>query len=82
MNRADRELLLRVPGLGVRSVDKILESRRHRTLRLDDLTRLAASAKQIRAFVMAADYRPPRSAEHEHLRSRFVAPAEQLSLFA
>src|SRR5688500_3803059 len=82
VNRADRELLLRVPGLGVRSVDKILESRRHRTLRLDDLARLAASAKKIRAFVVAADYRPPRSAAHEHLRSRFVVPAEQLSLFA
>jgi putative DNA modification/repair radical SAM protein len=82
VNRADRELLLRVPGLGVRSVEKILDSRRHRILRLDDLSRIAASAKTIRAFVVAADYRPPRSAEQEHLRSRFVAPAEQLSLFA
>ena len=37
VNRADRELLLRVPGLGVKSVNRILASRRQRTLRLDDL---------------------------------------------
>jgi predicted DNA-binding helix-hairpin-helix protein len=36
VNAAPRELLLRVPGLGARSVQRILERRRHRRLRLDD----------------------------------------------
>ena len=30
VNTADREMLLRVPGLGARAVDKILAARRHR----------------------------------------------------
>ena len=82
VNTAPREMLLRVPGLGVRSVERILGSRRHRTLRLDDLGRLAASLKKIRAFVVTPDYRPAAWAEREDLRSVFLRPAEQLSLFA
>ena len=33
VNRASREMLLRVPGFGTRSVDRMLAARRHRTLR-------------------------------------------------
>jgi putative DNA modification/repair radical SAM protein len=82
INRAEREMLLRVPGLGVRSVDKILASRRHRTLRLDDLSRLAVSTKKLLPFVVTADYSPRRNAERVDLRSAFAAPSEQLTLFA
>ena len=69
VNRADREMLLRVPGLGVKSVDRIVASRRHRTLRLDDLGRLAASLKKMRPFVVAADHRPAALADRDDLRS-------------
>lgn len=82
VNAADRELLLRVPGLGKKSVDRIVESRRQRTLRLEDLRRLAASIKRMLPFVVAADYRPVRLADQHDLRGRFVAPANQLGLFA
>src|SRR3712207_6166993 len=82
VNRAEREMLLRVPGLGVRSVDRIVASRRHRSLRFDDLGRLAASVRKIGAFVIAADYRPARLADREDLRGRLLPPAEQLGLFA
>ena len=82
VNGADRELLLRVPGLGVKSVDRILASRRHRRLRLDDLGRLAASLKRVLPFVVTADYRPVKLADRADLRSRFVAGGEQLALFA
>jgi putative DNA modification/repair radical SAM protein len=43
LNSASRELLLRVPGLGVRTVDRILAIRRWHRLRLDDLVRLRVS---------------------------------------
>ena len=82
VNRADRETLLRVPGLGVRGVDRILASRRHRTLRLDDLARIAGSVRKILPFVIAADHRPTRDLDDARLRARFVAPPTQLSLFA
>jgi putative DNA modification/repair radical SAM protein len=81
VNRADRELLLRVPGLGVRSVDRILASRRRRTLRLDDLSRLAASVRKLRPFVIAADWRPTHFADRADLRGLVAPPVRQLTLF-
>ena len=42
VNRAPREMLLRVPGFGTKTVDRILAARRQRRLRYDDLARLGA----------------------------------------
>ena len=42
VNRADRHMLLRVPGLGVRVIKRILSSRRHRRLRFADLKALGS----------------------------------------
>lgn len=58
VNRASREELLRVPGLGTKSVDRILSARRHRRLRLDDLARLRLSIGKIAPFVVTPDHRP------------------------
>jgi putative DNA modification/repair radical SAM protein len=81
VNRAGRELLLRVPGLGKRSVERILAARRERRLRLDDLGRLAGSLKKLRPFVVTADHGPTRLLDREGLRA-LLAPPEQLSLLA
>src|SRR5581483_6410316 len=48
LNRASREHLLRVPGLGVRAVDRIVASRRHGSLRLADVARLTTSIARVR----------------------------------
>jgi putative DNA modification/repair radical SAM protein len=82
VNKADREMLLRVPGLGVRSVERIVASRRGRALRLDDLARLAVSVKKLLPFVVTPDYRPGALADRADLRERFAPPPEQLGLFA
>ncbi len=83
LNRAPREALLRVPGLGVRSVDRILRARRWRRVRVDDLARLRVPLGRVLPFVETADHVPrgmltPDAAE---LR-RMIAPAAQLDLFA
>lgn len=51
LNRAPKELLLRVPGLGVTSVERLLQARRARTLRLDDLARLRVPLRKVLPFV-------------------------------
>lgn len=51
INTADRESLLRTPGLGVRSVDKILKARRHRRLTPVDLETMKISLKRCRYFI-------------------------------
>ncbi len=37
VSRANREMLLRLPGFGVRSVDRVLHAQMYCQLRLDDL---------------------------------------------
>jgi len=81
VNRADREMLLRVPGLGVHSVNAILRSRRHHRLRLDDVARLCASAKAVRQFIVADDWTPGASLDATSLRARLTPAPTQLSLF-
>ncbi len=81
VNTASREDLLRVPGLGVRSVDRIIDIRRLTTMRLDDIARLTRSAKTLRPFVTALDWTPGRSLDDAHLPGLVKRPAEQLSLF-
>ncbi|HET9239502.1 MAG TPA: putative DNA modification/repair radical SAM protein [Oligoflexus sp.] len=55
INRAPREDLLRVPGLGVRTVDRILKMRPHRSITLADLAKLRVSLDKARPFILTAD---------------------------
>ncbi|MCE7795975.1 putative DNA modification/repair radical SAM protein [Sphingobium sufflavum] len=83
VNRAPRESLLRVPGLGARVVDRLIAARRHRRLRLDDVARLCRSLRAIRPFIEAADWRPVGLLDRADLKARIVPakPPAQLSLF-
>jgi putative DNA modification/repair radical SAM protein len=58
VNRADRELLLRIPGVGVRSVRRLLAMRRHRSVRFADLAKLRCDVEKAKPFVITADYHP------------------------
>ncbi len=82
VNRAPREMLLRVPGLGVRAVNQIIAARRHRTLRLDDVGKLTVSVTKVRPFIIAADWRPTTLTDRADLRSLLAPRQEQLELFA
>ena len=79
VNRAERELLLRIPGVGTKSVGRILATRRHRALRYEDLRRMGVNLKQARPFLTALDWRP-RGLDAADLRARFAPPPEQLQL--
>jgi len=81
VNRAPREMLLRVPGFGTRSVARILEARRHRTLRYEDLVRLGCVLRHAQPFIVLPGWRPGSSLDDANLRARFAPRAEQLSLF-
>ena len=82
VNRAPKEALLRVPGLGTKAVKRILQSRQWRRLTLADVGRLTLSAAKVRPFIIAADWRPSSLTDRADLKS-LVAPQErQLELFA
>jgi putative DNA modification/repair radical SAM protein len=82
INRAPREMLLRVPGLGTKAIDRILSSRRWRRLRLDDVARLTLSIAKVRPFVCTADWRPTLLTDRADLAPMLAPAKEQLELFA
>ncbi len=82
VNRAQRERLLRVPGFGRRAVDRVIDSRRVRAVRLHDLRALGVPAAKALPFIVLPDHRPARDAA-EGLRRSAQAPRarqSQLSL--
>ena len=81
VDRAEREMLLRVPGFGTKTVNRILTTRRHRNLRYDDLRRMGASMKKARNFISLVDWTPGALTDSADLRAKFTPPPKQLSLF-
>jgi putative DNA modification/repair radical SAM protein len=82
VNRAPKELLWRVPGLGIKAVERILASRKWRRLRLDDVARLTLSIAKVRPFIVTGDWRPTLLTDSARLHSLLTPKQTQLELFA
>jgi putative DNA modification/repair radical SAM protein len=81
VERATRGQLLRVPGLGVRNVDRLIAIRRHTRIRLQDLARLRISLPKVRPFLITADHHPAREGlDSERLLARLAPKPVQLDL--
>ena len=80
INHADRELLLRVPGLGVKSVDRIIAARVLRRLCMADLARLRLSLGKLAPFIVAADHLPRLETDSARLAARLARKPAQLAL--
>ena len=80
INRASREMLLRVPGFGVKSVDRIISARRHRSVRMDDLARLRLPVGKLASFVVTTDHTPRAALDSAGLAARLTPRPTQLAL--
>lgn len=58
VNQASKWQLLRVPGFGARSVEKILKARKIRSLKLDDLKKMKVSLLRSKYFIQTSDLNP------------------------
>ncbi|MEO7336896.1 MAG: putative DNA modification/repair radical SAM protein, partial [Caldimonas sp.] len=81
LNVAPREMLLRVPGLGVKAVERLLRARRVRSLHVDDLSRLNVPLKKVLPFVIVVGHQPGASLDAADLSSRLTPAPSQRSLF-
>jgi putative DNA modification/repair radical SAM protein len=82
LNRAPKSALLRIPGIGVRNVKRILSIRRVHRIRLEDLARLKVSVKRALPFVVTSDHNPDVFAlDAISLRQRIVPFDTQIDLF-
>ena len=80
INRGSREVLLRVPGFGTKSVARILSARRNGALGFGDLKRMGALVNKAKPFIVTRDWSPGSMTDAANLRARFAPPPEQLSL--
>lgn len=82
INTASYEQLLRIPGLGPRSVKRIIASRRWRRLRLEDLARVTRTIATARTFLTAEGWHPGATLDTTRLRERVLqGQQKQLDLF-
>jgi putative DNA modification/repair radical SAM protein len=82
LNAARREEIVRVPGIGLKSAQRIVLARRERRLRFEDLRRLGVVVDRARPFVAVDGAPPDRRIDRVDLESSFRRPAQQLDLFA
>ncbi|RCL27537.1 putative DNA modification/repair radical SAM protein [Pseudomonas sp. AFG_SD02_1510_Pfu_092] len=61
VNRAEPALLARIPGIGLRSVQRLVALRRERRIRYDDLIQLRCVLDKARPFIVTSDYRPAQA---------------------
>jgi len=92
INRADYEMILRVPGIGVQSAQKIVMARRHRKLNSLHLQKMGIVMKRAKYFITCNEL-PASTTDWspERLRQKLIAESAsknkklldtQLSLFA
>lgn len=55
INRADYKMILRVPGIGVRSAKKIVQARRFGQIHIDQLKRMGVTYNRAQHFIRCAD---------------------------
>lgn len=83
INKGSKHRLLRVPGLGVRNVNRILQIRRWQSLRLDALAKLRVSMRKVKPWVTCLDHNPEAlRIDRPDLRERIIQPQTQLELFS
>lgn len=82
VNRASKQKLLRVPGIGLKSVERILQARRFQKLRLNHLAKIGVLLRQARFFITTEDANPfVRELGTKQMEVAFAPPQTQLTLF-
>ncbi|MBD8623998.1 putative DNA modification/repair radical SAM protein [Pseudomonas sp. CFBP 13727] len=61
LNRAEPALIARIPGIGLRTTKRLVELRRQRRIRYEDLTRLRCVLAKAKPFFITSDYHPQQA---------------------
>ncbi len=78
VNRADYNMLLRVPGIGVQSARKIMKARKIRRLRYEDLIKLRVVLKRAQYFITVnGKYHGDTSCDQSPIYNRLTIDAQQ-----
>lgn len=78
INKADYEMILRVPGIGVQSAQKIMLARRHRKLNTQHLQKIGIVMKRAKYFITTNEL-PASTSDWEPKRLKHKIISESLS---
>jgi putative DNA modification/repair radical SAM protein len=82
VNSACREQLLRIPGIGARSVKRLLSIRRFQHIRTCDLKKLKVAWNRAKYFVLTSDHNPAlKNLDMLDLQRKLRPATQQLMLF-
>lgn len=90
INTADYHMILRIPGIGVRSAQKIIAARKHAHLNYEQLKKLGIALNRAKYFIICKNYYASHDFDQNRLRNEIVrfgnskykrAFSNQLSLF-
>ena len=86
INAVSKDELLRIPGIGVRGVFKILKARKYKSLDFDDLKKLKISLKRAKYFITCkGKYQKEIPFENDRIKTALIKPVvkkiEQPTLF-
>lgn len=88
VNRAAPQMLLRVPGIGPKSVQRIVQARRHSNLGLAELKRIGVVLKRAQYFILCKGFSGASGFGRRSIAESLIDPGvfsgnvQQLSLFA
>ena len=85
LNRAEPALIARIPGIGLRTAQRLVELRRERRIRYQDVARMRCVLSKAKPFIITSDYHPQQAESsslllREQMRER-PAP-QQMGLWA
>lgn len=79
VNRADYQVLLRVPGIGVKSAQRIVKARRNGNLCFEDLKRIGVVLKQALYFITCSGHMMYKTKiEEDYITRNLLAVKEKL----
>lgn len=81
VNKAAKEILLRIPGVGLKSVIKMLSIRRYKKLTLNDLRLLHVAMNRAKPFIITSDYIANTKLLDSSKLELIFRPPQQLTLF-
>ncbi|WP_065258435.1 putative DNA modification/repair radical SAM protein [Pseudomonas bananamidigenes] len=61
LNRAEPALISRIPGIGLRTTERLVELRRQRRIRYEDVARMRCVLAKAKPFIITSDYHPQQA---------------------
>lgn len=72
INRADLQMILKVPGIGLSSAQKIVAARKHNLLNMEQLNKIGVSINRAKYFINCKGYKQLYSDKSEHLIKQYI----------